>query len=150
MKQIRFTKEGFKAIKKEQTDLLSERLHAVDELQKARELGDLSENGLYKAARAKLSSIDSRLQRIKSQLTNPVVVSKSQEIIVGIGNSVKVTDGENEIFYHVVGDMEADPINNKISLLSPIGSAISGKQVGDVITIYTPSGKITYTILSIS
>ena len=69
MKQLRFTKIGFEALKRQQADLLSGRKGAVDELKKARELGDLSENGLYKAARARLSSIDARLQRIKLQLT---------------------------------------------------------------------------------
>lgn len=150
MRQIRFTKEGFESLKKEESDLLHERKPAVDELQRARELGDLSENGLYKAARAKLSSIDARLQRMKLQLTNAIIINKQQKTVVGIGNTVKVSDGKKEVTYHIVGDIEADPINNKISLLSPIGRAIEGKQVGDEVNITIPSGIVTYRIIKIS
>lgn len=149
MRQIRFTKEGFEKLQKQYADLLLERKEAVDELKRARELGDLSENGLYKAARARLSSLDSRLQRIKLQLTKPIIIDNQQTAIVGIGNTVKVTDGKTEQTYQLVGDIEADPINNKISLLSPIGKAIAGKQVGDEVKITVPSGIVIYRIIKI-
>ena len=150
MGHIRFTKEGFEALAKKRENLLHERKFAVDELKRARELGDLSENGLYKAARARLSSIDARVQRIKLQLNSAVIINNQHTNHVGIGNTVNVLEGKKERTYHMVGDMEADPINHKISLLSPIGKAISGKQAGDEVHISTPSGIVTYRIIKIS
>jgi transcription elongation factor GreA len=149
VRQIRFTKQGFESLKKEQADLLHKRTFAVDELQKARELGDLSENGFYKAARAKLSAIDARLRRISSLLKLATVIDSNDANVVGIGNTVKVTDGKREVFYKIVGDMEANPVEGKISLLSPIGKTLAGKRFGDQILIVTPSGNITYRIISI-
>ncbi len=90
MKQIRFTKQGFESLKSDYEKLKEERPAAVLELKKARDLGDLSENGFYKAARARLSSIDARLQRIKLQLKSAIIINNQQTNTVSIGNTVKV------------------------------------------------------------
>lgn len=150
MKQIRFTKKGFEAIKKEHTDLLEERPAAVLDLKKAREMGDLSENGYYKAAKWKLSEIDRNLRRLLINIKSAVISDNSGKKIVGIGSSVRLSDGKNEFVYEIVGDLEADPKLKKISLLSPIGQALENKKTRDTVEIETPSGKIKYKILKIS
>jgi transcription elongation factor GreA len=149
MHRIRFTKEGYEKLQKEYEDLKKERPETVEHLKKARELGDLSENGYYKASRAKLSSIDSRLFRIDMDLKHAIIIDETVSKGVDIGKTVTIKNDEREMTYHIVGDLEADPIEGKISLLSPMGRAISGKQIGDKVEISTPSGKVAYKITKI-
>ena len=150
MKNIRFTKKGFETLKKTYEDLKNSRPAAVLDLKKAREMGDLSENGYYKAARAKLSEIDRNLRKFLIELKSADVVESSVSNKVGIGRTVKLSDGKKEIIFQIVGDLEADPKHRKISLLSPLGQALERKKVGDRAEIITQSGKISYKIVKIS
>ncbi|MBI2029773.1 transcription elongation factor GreA [Candidatus Gottesmanbacteria bacterium] len=144
-----FTKSGFEKIQKEFKDLQNKRPKAVDELQRARELGDLSENGAYKAARFELSTIDAKIRRIERQLKTAKVISAKTDGTIGIGNKVKLLKNGKEIEYSVVGDFEADPQDGKISLNSPIGQALYGKRVNESVTINAPAGSIEYKIISV-
>ena len=141
MRQIKFTKKGLEKIQYEHDKLLSERPSAVKELTRARELGDLSENSLYHAAKARLRSMDSQLRRVSNQIKLAKVVS-SKKVLVE-------QDGK-EIEYQIVGDFEADPSQNKISANSPIGSSIIGRKPGDTVKILTPKGKLMLKVLEIS
>lgn len=146
---IRFTKEGYEKLKKEYADLLAQRPHAVSELKKAREMGDLSENGYYKASRQKLNFIDGQIRRAQYALKYAKIIESVGEDVVEIGRTVTITDGKSERVYEIVGDWEADPTNAKISLISPIGKAIANKKVGDEVIIEVPAGKKTYTITAL-
>lgn len=139
MRSIKFTKEGLEKLKTEYGKLNIDRPDAVKELSRARELGDLSENGLYHAAKARLRSIDSQLRRVSNQIKLAQVVP-SKKILVQ-------QNGEN-IEYEIVGDFEADPSQNKISANSPIGSSLINKNPGDTVEILTPKGKLTLKILN--
>lgn len=150
VKQIRFTKQGYEKLKKDYDDLLKSRPVAVEHLKKSRELGDLSENGYYKASRAKLSSIDYQLMRLKMTLKQAVIIEAMKDKIVTIGSVVTLTAGDKEFIYSIAGDLEANPSEGKISLLSPLGKAIERKQIGDIVEFKTPSGVIKYTIKNIS
>lgn len=150
MKNIRFTKKGFEALKKTYEDLKNSRPAAVADLKRAREMGDLSENGYYKAARAKLSEIDRNLRKFLFELKSADVVENSNSNQVGIGHTVRLSDGKKEKIFQIVGDLEADPIQGKISLLSPLGQALERKKVGDTAKITTPKGTIAYKIIKIS
>lgn len=150
MKQTRFTKEGFEKIKREYEELLKSRPDAVMHLKKAREMGDLSENGYYKASRAKLSFIDHRLFQLKVFIKQAVVVDDAQGKSAGIGCKVTLSDGDKEISYSLVGDLEANPKEGKISLLSPLGRAIEGKVDGDIVEFKPPSGVKKYILKSIT
>lgn len=146
---VRFTREGYENAKKEYAELLEQREPAVEHLKKAREMGDLKENGYYTASRFKLSSIDRQLRRLSYSLKQAQIVETSQSNSVDIGSNVTITDGKDEIAYSVVGDTEANPGEGKISLLSPLGRALEKKKEGDKIKIKTPSGEKTYLIVSI-
>ncbi len=130
-RRIKVTKEGLEDLKKEYEKLVEDRPNAVKELSRARELGDLSENGLYTAAKARLRSIDSRLERIDAQMKLADVVATQKYLVEQDGRQVE---------YEIVGDFEADPANHKISSNSPIGSQLKGKKSGDSIQIQTPGG----------
>ena len=149
MRQIRFTKDGYEKLKKEKEDLLLQRPDAVLDLKKAREMGDLSENGYYKSARFKLSSIDRRLRIIAATLKQAVLIDSTKNGVVNIGSLVTLLNDGKETNYTIVGDFEADPNQKKISLMSPLGKALEGKKIGDTVNIYTPSGKTTYRIINI-
>lgn len=146
---IPFTKEGYNKLKREYEELFKERPQAVATLKQARELGDLRENGLYRAARSRLSSIDSRLERLHFMIKLGFVQDISKETI-SIGSKVKVFDGEHMKVFYIVGNYESDPTQNKISTSSPIGTALVGKSVGDEIEIRIPVGKVIYKIVSVT
>lgn len=150
MKTIPFTKEGLEIIQKEYDTLLKERPEAVWHLKTARELGDLSENGYYKASRFKLSQIDSRLRHLKHLLTNSKVIEKSLSSGVDLGTKVTVHDGDGERTFLLVGGFESDPSVGKISHNSPLGKALLGARIGEKRTIETPKGKREYTVLRIT
>ncbi len=147
--QISFTKEGYKKIQQELAELQSSRKGAVETLSAARALGDLSENGLYTAAKSRLRSIDSEINRRKYYLKVGVVEEGSASR-VSIGTTVVVDDGKKERTFQIVGDTESDPLNGKITKKSPIGSALLGKKVGESASVSTPSGSIDFTIRTIS
>lgn len=148
--RILFTREGHKKVLEEKAKLLAQRPEAVEHLRKSREMGDLSENGYYKASRARLSFLDSRIRRIERFIRLGVIVESSRSGTVDIGSRVKITDGNKEYEYEIVGGYESDPSKNTISHQSPIGRALMGKKRNETITVYAPSGTKTYTILSVN
>lgn len=150
MKQIPFTKEGHEKLKKELEDIRNSRPAAVEDLSKARSMGDLSENGYYKAARFKLTGIDRRIREINYILKYAVVTEAQGSDSVQIGSTVILNDGDNDITYSIVGGYESNPLEGKISQISPIGKAILGKKVGEKVSIEIPKGTVSYIIKSIS
>jgi len=150
IRTIRFTKDGYDKLKADYDALIAQRPEAVEDLRKAREMGDLSENGFYKAARAKLSSIDSRLRRLTGILKDATIIEPTKTGAIGIGTTVTLSDGNKEFTYEMVGDLEANPSQGKISLLSPIGRAIAGRKEGERVTITIPTGEIHYRIVKIA
>lgn len=152
--KIRFTKEGYEKLKEEYQDLLRQRPLAVQDLKTAREMGDLSENGYYKESRAKLNFIDGRLRRFSDYLKRADIIDSDGKKLpidtVYIGSTVRLSDGKREKTYQIVGDLEAQPSEGKLSLLSPVGRAIMGKKLNSEIEIETPTGKFTYIITEIS
>ena len=151
MKPIRFTQAGYEKLKAEYEDLKQKRPATVEDLKKAREMGDLSENGYYKASKAKLAWIDGQIFRISHYLKMAQIVEEETEKnTVSIGKTVTLTTGTKKMVYAIVGDMEANPSEGKISLLSPLGRALIGQKTGAEIALETPSGKIIYKITSLT
>lgn len=148
--RARFTKEGYEKLKQEYEALKAERPAVVLDVQKARDMGDLKENGYYQASKGKLRSIDSQLMRIEYNLKTAKIIDPSESDAVGIGSTVTLVNADREMTYQFVGDFEADPGERKLSLLSPIGKAVEGKKVGDDVKIQTPSGVVSYTIKNVA
>lgn len=149
LKRIPFTKEGLENVKKELEDLKKARPEAVLKLAEARGMGDLSENGLYTAAKARLRSMDSRIFQLTMQIKLSDVINSNTNS-VGIGTSVETeAEGKARVF-HIVGDYEANPLEGKISQHSPIGRALMGKRVGESAVVETPKGKNIYKVVKIS
>jgi len=114
------------------------------EIRKARELGDLSENAEYHAAKERQRLVDARLSQLNQRLQDLSMVdlTKIPRDRVGLGSTVVVFDDakDQEITYELVTSEEADVTNGKISTSSPIGKALLGKEVGDEVTVRSPGG----------
>lgn len=148
-KFISFTAEGLENIKKEKELLLVKRKSAVENLRTAREMGDLSENGAYKAARAELSSIDSRIRHLNYLLHVGRVENTPNTGEIGIGSKIILTQGNKQFEYELVGSFESDPSEGKISDMSPLGKVLMGKTPGAKVTLSTPSGISSYQVSSV-
>lgn len=152
MKQIRrisITKEGFEKLKEKLEELEKSRPEAVNTLSEARKMGDLSENGLYTAAKARLRSIDSQIFRIKTHIKLAEVIEERKTDEVVLGSKVKVSSNSDVKTFHIVGEYEADPSKNKISSNSPLGKSLLNKKPGEDVEVKTPSGKTVWKILKI-
>ncbi len=147
--QFTFTKEGYETAKAKYSVLLDERKVAVADLSKARDMGDLSENGWYKAAKFKLGFIDRQLRELKHQIKYGKVSGEKIAGVVGVGSRVVLVSRGNEETYSIVGEYEGNPGEKKLSSVSPLGRSLIGKKVGDTIGISAPGGTSSYTILKI-
>lgn len=150
IKRIPVTKEGFQRLKDELESLKSERPSAVKTLADARSMGDLSENGLYTAAKARLRSIDNQIFRLEIQIKLADIAESNGTGLAEIGSKVEVRDGDVSKTFELVGDYEANPMEGKISQNSPLGRALKGKKSGDTAVFDAPSGQITYVITKVS
>lgn len=147
--RIPFIQAGFDKIVAEKAELEAKRPEAVDHLKKSREMGDLSENGYYKASRQQLNFIDARLRRVTRLITLAKIVSSSGDGTAQIGSVIKLKDADKEYEYTLVGGYESDPSQHTISHQSPLGRALIGKKVGDTIVVHAPARTMTYTVLSV-
>jgi transcription elongation factor GreA len=149
MNIIPFTKQGYDNLKKELEEKISNRPAAVDTLKRGREMGDLSENGLYKAAKMELSDIDHQIRHLKNLVLYGRPSQPTDNNHVQLGHSIIVETENGNKNFQIVGEWEANPKENKISIKSPIGHNLMGRKVGEVSSVRTPSGFINYKILSI-
>lgn len=148
-KQILFTKEGYEAKQKEYAALLASRPDAVKDLAKAREMGDLSENGYYKSARMKLSQVDRNLRELKYLLKVGKAKEGQKNGTIDIGTSVMLETNGKQITYAIVGTYEASPALNKISLSSPLGKVLFGKKKGEIATLFIGDYTTEFLILDV-
>lgn len=151
-KNIYVTAKGLEELQGELKLLTdTKRKEVAEKIQRAREYGDLSENSEYDAAREEQAMIEGRIVELSEILKNVEVIAtlegKSQ---VGIGSKVKVQiDGKTDEFI-IVGKVEADPSQKRISNESPVGAAILGAKKGDIVQVTTPAASFKCKILQIS
>lgn len=151
--EVILTREGFEKLETELQHLKSVRRREIAKrIKQAREFGDISENAEYDEAKNEQAFVEGRIREIEQLLRNAQIVDETESDLVGLGKTVtlKDLDADEEVKYHLVGSAEADPLNNKISNESPLGKAIIGKNVGDIVEIDAPIGIIKYEILSLS
>jgi len=148
-KLYQITDEGKKELEAELEELKSRRGDIADKIAEARDFGDLSENAEYDSAREEQGLVESRIAEIEDILLNAELIKASKGSKVGLGSKVELKTGKKTVTYTVVGPVEADPLEGKISNESPIGVALMGKKVGDKVTITTPKGDINYEIVKI-
>ena len=148
-KQYQITTEGKKELEAELTDLKSRRGDVAEKISEARDFGDLSENAEYDAAREEQGLLETRIAEIEDILMNADIIKAGSKKAIGLGSRVELSTNGKTVSYTIVGPVEADPLEGKISNESPIGVALFGKKVGDSATISTPKGDVTYTVAQI-
>ncbi len=152
-REFLLTSEGFLELETELNKLKSEdRPRIIEAIKEARAQGDLSENADYDAARDEQAKIEARIQELEYMLEHAKIIEKvsGDKVAVGTTVTVQYVDDDEEEEYSIVGSMEADPFENKISNESPIGKAIMDRRVGDVISVESPNGSYDIKIVKIA
>lgn len=151
-KLYRLTQSGIDELKQEVAELKGQRAAITQRIKTAREFGDLAENAEYSSARQEQEKNESRITDIEHILNNVEVIKTPRNPIeVQLGSTVKLKGtGSKAKQFQVVGTVEADPLNGKISDESPIGLALVGKKVGDKVEIKTPAETSSYKITEIA
>ena len=154
-KHVYLTKEGLEKLQQDLENMKTVRRKEVAErLKQAIGFGDLSENSEYDDAKNEQAFIEGEIQRMEEMLINVVVIEDGAKVDDGtitIGSNVVIRfvgDDEEET-YKIVGTVEADPMNNRISNESPVGKAIIGHKAGDIVDIEVPTGIVQYEIVKV-
>jgi transcription elongation factor GreA len=158
--EILVTKEGLKKIK-EELELLkgSKRIEIAARLKEAISYGDLSENAEYEEAKNEQAFIEGRILELEKQVKLARIITEhdskksAKSSTIEIGSVITVrnkTDGDEPETYTIVGSMEANPIEHKISNESPIGKALLGHGKGDIVDVVAPAGKFKYEVLKVA
>ena len=148
-KPIQLTQEKYNQSKKERLKLNKERKEILIRLQTAREMGDLSENGAYTAAKFELRNTDRQLRHLNRLIRWGKVVKSQKNDTASFDSHVTLDNGQKKIKYHLVSGFASDPLKGKLSVYSPLGKAIVGKSKNDQVKINTPNGHTIYKILKI-
>lgn len=150
-KTVNLTKEGKKALEEELENLIAQRPAIIERVATARAFGDLKENEEYSSARSEQKTVENRILEIEDILKNAKIIKSAAHSKVTMGATVKVkVNGKAEQTFSIVGPVEANPLEGKISDQSPIGKALLGKKEGETAKMATPKGKTTYEIIEIS
>lgn len=148
------TSEGLKKLEDELDNLIVvKRKEVAQKIKEAREQGDLSENAEYDAAKDEQRDIEARIEEIEKILKNAEIVDEDEVDLetINIGCQIKILDIEfnDELVYKIVGSTEANSLKGKISNESPVGRALIGKRVGDLVEVETQVGIVQYKVLDI-
>ena len=152
--EVPITPEGLEAVQRELDELTQQkRPSIVAKIKAARELGDLSENFEYHAAKNEQGMMEARIRELESIVKNHVLIQDRhhEKDVVGMGSTVRfVEDGEqDEETYRIVGPAEADPGRGRVSFESAVGKALMGRRVGDMVPIKTPGGAYSVRITAV-
>lgn len=156
MDRVLLTVKGEARLRAELKNLKSvQRPAVIEAIAEARSHGDLSENAEYDAAKEQQGFIEGRIAELSSQLSIAEVIDPTKLGVQGkvvFGSTVKLydVDEDSEVTYQLVGDLEADIKSNQISVSSPIGKAMVGKEEGDEFEFTAPGGVRTYEVLAVS
>jgi len=144
------TKEGLNKLQEELRHLKGEKRREIAaRIEKAKELGDLSENAEYAEAKDEMAFVEGRVLELESSISRAAIIDHHNANMVTIGARVTINGEGKEKTYTIVGSNEADPTQGKISNETPIAQALIGKKIGEEVEVATPRGKIKYTVKSI-
>ena len=147
------TLEGKKKLEEELEDLkTNKRAEVIKRIKIARSFGDLSENSEYESAKDEQSFVEGRIKEIDNMLNHAEIIDNenvdADEVSVGKSVTFQEEDDDPET-YQIVGAAEADPLNGKISNESPIAKGLVGHKKGEKVTVTTPGGEMTVTIIDV-
>ena len=153
-KECLMTAEGFLNLETELNELKTvKRPQVIEALKDARAQGDLSENADYDAAKNDQAELEARIKELEFMLDHAKIIeSSAKEGIVSLGSTITINyvEDDEEEEYQIVGSLEANPSENRISNESPIGKAVLDRKVGDIVTVESPGGSFDVKILAIN
>jgi len=154
MARIPITKKGYEALQAELERYKKvERPKNIRDIEEARAHGDISENAEFEAAKERQSHIDGRIRDLEHKLAEAQIIDTSnlstEKVVFGATVTVKDLQSDKQQRYTLVGQDEADLKNGKISVQSPVGRALIGKRVGDILEVQTPAKVAEYEVLNI-
>lgn len=149
-KAYQITEAGRKELEAELEELKGRRGDIADKIAEARDYGDLSENAEYDSAREEQGLVETRIAEIEDILMNAEEIKAGKSSKVRLGSTVNIKNGKKDYSYTIVGPVEADPAQGRISNESPIGVALMDRAVGDKVKITTPKGDTEYLIEAIA
>ena len=153
MSETYLTKDGLKKMHEELKTMQKQRRELVEEVDRARALGDLRENGEYHAAREQLQHVTTRLIELESKLTNVRIIDglevASGEARVGTKVTLQDVQAKETFAYVLIGPEESDPANGKLSIASPLGKSLLGKKKGEQFTLTLPNAVVLYRVVNI-
>lgn len=147
---VYLTREGIEKIHRTIKRIKADLPEAIAELQRTREMGDLSENAAYQQAKHQVRKMQTRLLVLTERLKNVIEIEIGGSDTVQLGSTVLVACDGAEREYQLVGPMETDPLKGRISHESPLGQVLIGTKKGDTVTFASPAGPKEYTIKEIS
>ncbi|MBP7767218.1 transcription elongation factor GreA [Candidatus Saccharibacteria bacterium] len=148
-KKFLLTVEGIEDLKAELQKLVESRAPLAERIKIAREMGDLSENAEYQTAREDHTRLEARIHEVEHILRNSKEITKSKSDVIGLGSNVVLSNNMEKKKFQVVGTVQADPMNGKVSDESPIGIALIGKKLGETVEIKTPNDTLVFVVSSI-
>lgn len=149
-KTYQLTAGGKQELEAELEQLKGRRGEIADKIADARDYGDLSENAEYDAAREEQGLLETRIAEIEDVLLNAELITPAKTDSVALGSVVTLKTDDKQVEYTLVGPVEANPLEGRISTESPIGQALMGKKVGDKVELTTPKATLTYAVTSIA
>ena len=148
---LNFTQEKFNHLKNKLNNFKKNLPKAAAEVRRCAEMGDLSENAAYSIAKGRLRGIINNIDKLEKQINKAKIIKTNiNSDIIELGSKVSLEYNNQQITYQILGSAEANPTKHIISHNSPIGSALIGKKIGDIIIIETKKSKTKYKITSIN
>ena len=153
--KIKYTREGYAALEEEYKERTGKKREEIRiAIDTARSFGDLSENSEYDEARNEQAKNEARIEELKAMMENAEIIDEEaiDAAVVGLGSTVKIYNGRSgaEQTYSIVGSNEANPMEGRVSDLSPIGRAMIGRRVGDTVSVSAPAGAYEIRILEVT
>lgn len=152
-KECLMTAEGFLNLEEELNELKTvKRPQIIEAIKDARAQGDLSENADYDAARNDQAELEARIKELEYMIDHAKIIEGAEKGVVGLGSVITINyvEDDEEEEYKIVGSLEANPFENRISNESPIGKAVLNKKVGDVVSVESPNGNYDVKIVAIN
>lgn len=144
------TAEGLEKLKVQLAEIKEKLKEVAVRIKEAKDLGDLSENAEYHEAKNEQAFLYGKAVELEEKIKTSVVADRGRTGFISVGSTVTLENNGEQMVYQVVGSGEADPFNGRISIDSPIGSAISGHRQGDEVVATTPAGQVEYKIVKLN
>jgi transcription elongation factor GreA len=148
---VLLTAGGLEKLKQDLERTRARRMEAADRMKEAAQPGDIEDNPELEQAKEDVARIDERIYELETMIGRAQIIEGRHSSVAEPGSTLEVVDDEGDtVVYHLVGAVEADPSTGHISVESPVGRALVGKQAGDTVSVEVPAGTVELTIKAVS